>query len=107
MNSLYRFPRRLSTQLIILFVGLVIITAIAIGLPAIWLINRQVDTQFWERIEEGQSASQALLAAEGRDVDGLAKLTAQRPTLISLLLQNEFVTLPTYLIWYRSRCGDL
>ena len=97
MNSLYRFPRRLSTQLIILFVGLVIITAIAIGLPAIWLINRQVDTQFWERIEEGQSASQALLAAEGRDVDGLAKLTAQRPTLISLLLQNEFVTLPTYL----------
>jgi PAS domain S-box-containing protein len=99
------FPTKLLTQLIIIFVGLVILTAIMIGLPTIWLINRQVDNQFWEQIEQGQKASQALLHAEGRDVDGLAQLTAQRPTLHRLLLQNDLDTLEEYLETLRQGAG--
>jgi PAS domain S-box-containing protein len=99
------FPTKLSTQLIIIFVGLVILTAVMIGLPTIWLINRQADNQFWQQVEQGQKASQALLRAEGRGIDELAQLTAQRPTLQRLLLQNDLKTLQEYLETLRQGAG--
>ncbi|MDF1500139.1 MAG: PAS domain-containing sensor histidine kinase [Anaerolineales bacterium] len=91
------FPTKLSVRLMFLLVGLVILTAAAVGFPGIWLINRQLNTQFWERLDNGRSASQALLQAERRDIDGLAQLTSQRPTLKRLLLNAEIEELNTYL----------
>jgi PAS domain S-box-containing protein len=98
-------PKRLSTQLVAILVGLVVLTSTAIGVPAIWLINRQMDAQFWERIEQAQTASRALLDSKGRDMEGLAQLTAQRPTLMQLLRKGEGSSLQEYLETLRVGAG--
>ena len=44
-------------------VGLVFLTAVAVGAPAIWLLNRQLEQQAWAQVQQGHRAAQALYAA--------------------------------------------
>jgi PAS domain S-box-containing protein len=87
----------LSAQMILSFVGLVLLTAAAAGLPAIWLIREQLDRQAWAQVQQGSLAAQALYQAWQNELASLATLTAQRPTLRELLMQGEQDAIQAYL----------
>ena len=49
--------RKLSTQLIVAFIAVVLLTAATVGLPAIWVLQNQFDRQAWSQVEQGQRAA--------------------------------------------------
>jgi sensor histidine kinase regulating citrate/malate metabolism len=87
----------LSAQMILSSVALVLLTAAAVGLPAIWLIRDQLDRQAWAQVEQGSLAAQALYQARQNELASLATLTAQRPTLRQLLIQADQEATRAYL----------
>jgi two-component system phosphate regulon sensor histidine kinase PhoR len=91
--------------MILSFVALVLLTASAAGLPAIWLIRGQLDRQAWAQVEQGSLAAQALYAAAEGELAGLATLTAERPTLRELLAQGEQDALVAYLRTLQEGAG--
>jgi hypothetical protein len=93
--------RSLPVRLVVGFVGLVILTALAAGLPAIWTLRAQLDAQAQSQLDQGVRSTQALLAAQPKDLTTLALLTAQRPTLRALIA-NDSETLIPYLETLRS-----
>ncbi len=95
----------LRTQLILSFIGLVLLTAAAVGLPAIWLIRTQLERQAWAQVEQGRRAAQSLYIAQQNELTSLARLTAQRPTLRQLLAQGEPAPLAAYLETLQSGAG--
>jgi PAS domain S-box-containing protein len=89
--------RSLSTQIVLISIALVVFTATAAGIPAIWLIRQQLNRQAWSQVEQGSYAAQALYLAQTEDLTNLALLTAQRPTLLELLMKEETTALVDYL----------
>lgn len=87
----------LSIRLILASVIIILITTIAAGVPAFWIINAELENQAWERLEDGETATQAFLQAEQERVLNLATLAAQRPRLQDLLLSGDSAALSTYL----------
>ena len=71
--------RRLSTRIITALIAVVLLTAIAVGVPAIYMLRYQLDRQAWDQVEQGQRVAIALYAAHHRETQNLATLTAQRP----------------------------
>lgn len=84
-------------QIILAFTGLVLLTALLVGLPALWLIRQQQVRQAWAQVEQGSQAARALYAARQNELVGLATLTAERPTLRALLAQADPAALTAYL----------
>lgn len=97
--------RTLATQLITAFVAVVLLTAATVGLPAIWLLQNQLDRQAWSQVEQGQYAAIALYSARYREILNLATLTAQRPTLQELLVKDDISTLTKYLHALKDGAG--
>jgi PAS domain S-box-containing protein len=97
--------RSLTVQLILSFVGLVLLTTAAAGLPATWLIRQQLERQAWAQVEQGQAAAQALYLAQQTELTSLATLTAQRPTLQELLARDEPAPLVAYLRTLQAGTG--
>ncbi len=95
----------LSAQMILSFVALAILTAVAAGLPAIWLIRDQLDRQAWDQVEHGSLAAQALYAAAENELAALATLTAERPTLRELQAVEEQDALASYLRTLQEGAG--
>jgi PAS domain S-box-containing protein len=83
--------------MILSFIALVLLTAAAAGVPAIWLVRDQLVRQAWTQVEHGSIAAQALYQARQSELTSLATLTAQRPTLRGLLAQREPDALSAYL----------
>jgi PAS domain S-box-containing protein len=77
--------RSLSTRLIVTFVAVIVATTVAAGVPAYWLVRSQLEQQAWARVADGERITLALLEAEQARLADLAALTAQRPTLQTLL----------------------
>lgn len=97
-------PRHgLNTYLILSYVVIVLLTASAVGIPAIFLIQAQLERQAWSQVLQGYRASEALYAAQQRELMNLAMLTAQRPTLQSLLGKEDVTVMTDYL--NRLRAG--
>lgn len=71
----------LTTQVIWRVVALVLLTAVAAGLPLLWLTHQQTTAQAWRLAEQGHTTTQALLDGQQSELARLALLTAQRPTL--------------------------
>lgn len=94
--------RSLTVQMVLSFTALVLLTAAAVGLPAIILIQNQVERQAWAQVNQGIQATQALYAATQASLSDLATLTAQRPTLKQLLSQGDAVLLSDYLQTLRT-----
>ena len=97
MNRLKINLRSLPAQLLLSFVALVLLTAATSGLPAILLIRGQLDRQAWAQAEQGSLAVRALYDAKQNELDNLATLTAQRPTLSDLLGKGDPAALSAYL----------
>jgi two-component system sensor histidine kinase ResE len=87
---------RLSTRIITAMIAVVLLTAVTVGLPAIWILRRQLDQQAWAQVDQGRQAAAALYQAHHREIQNLATLTAQRPTLQQLLKEDP-ATLRRYL----------
>lgn len=89
--------RSLPAQLILSFIGMVILTALATGAPAIWLFRQQLDQQAWAQVEQGHRAAQSLYALRQAQIASLAALASQRPTLHALLQGGNRPALEEYL----------
>lgn len=81
---------------------IVILTASAIGIPAIWLIRRQFDSQAWAKVDQGSQTMKVLLDVHIKELNNVAILTAQRPTLAELLTQMDNAQLTAYLETLRA-----
>ena len=84
--------------MIIAFIGIVILTSATVGIPAIWLLQNQLDRQAWAQVEQGQRVTTALYTSQSKEVLNLATLIAQRPTLQKLVGQNDVASLSNYLV---------
>ena len=89
---------RFQNRIITILIGIVILIAVAVGIPAIKLIRTQLDHQAWVQVYQGIQATGALYEAYQNDLERLALLTAQRPTLTELILDEHPVNLENYLI---------
>lgn len=99
------FIDSLPAQLILSFILVVILTAVVGGLPAIWLIFEQLDLQAWSQVDQGSRATKTLYAAKQTELENLAVLTAQRPTLHELLLKGNTEELNNYLMTLQDSAG--
>lgn len=86
-----------TAQMILSFIGVVILTAVAVGVPALWLLREQLQYQAWSQVDQGQRAANSLYTAKQSEIDSLAILTAQRPTLRELLIRSDPEDLEIYL----------
>ena len=89
--------RRLRSQLVLTFLLSSLGIGIAIGLPVILLINRQAFSQAQLLLEQATSTTRVFLASEQSDLQNLALLTSQRPTLTRLLAEQNLSSLEDYL----------
>ena len=96
LNSRFRL-RRLRSQLIVAFLAGFLGIAFAIGLPVILLINRQASSQAQLLLDQSVVASRAFIASEQSNLQSLALLVSQRPTLLRLLDEKSFSSLGEYL----------
>jgi PAS domain S-box-containing protein len=97
MPSILRFISRLPARLVLSFVALVLLAALAVGLPAVWLIEGQLETQARALVSQGSSSTRAILVDLQDDIQELALLTAQRPTLAALMQSRDLPALQAYL----------
>jgi len=97
--------RNLTTRVALSFIGIVIITALIIGTPAIWILRLQLDRLAWSQISQGQRAVQALYVSQRKQVIQLATLTSQRPTLANLLSAGDRSAASKYLYTLQSGAG--
>jgi PAS domain S-box-containing protein len=84
---------------------LVLLTAIAAGVPALWLLHDQLQRQAHNQVEQGRLAARSLYEARQSELASLATLTAQRPTLLQLLAQADYPGLASYLATLQEGSG--
>ena len=89
--------RRLRSQLVLTFLLSSLGIGIAIGLPVILLINRQASSHAQLLLEQATSTTRVFLTSEFSDLQNLALLTSQRPTLARLLSEQDSSALEDYL----------
>src|SRR5512134_1640937 len=88
---------RLRSQLTFTFLAGFLGIGIAIGLPVIALISRQASSQAQLLLNQAMVASGAFMQREGSDLQSLALLISQRPTLTRLLDEQNVTSLEEYL----------
>src|SRR3990170_1579065 len=88
----------LSARLVVGLVAVIFLTAAATALPAYSLIRTELERQARSRVEQGATSSLALLNAEQAQLDQLATLAAQRPTLRSILQEGNRQEVEAYLM---------
>ena len=98
-------PFRLSVQMVLSIVALVILAAAAVGLPAIWFIRSQLDRQAWSLLDQGSQATRALYAARLNDLTNQARLVAQQPGLRERVGENIQPDLADFLHLQQSGTG--
>jgi signal transduction histidine kinase/HAMP domain-containing protein len=89
--------RKLRSQLVITFLAGSLGIIGAIGIPVILLINRQAVSQAQLLLDQAILTTQASLLGEQSDLQNLALLISQRPTLTQLLKQGDIASLESYL----------
>ena len=89
--------RRLRSQLVVTFLLSSLGIGIAVGLPVILVLNRQATSQAQLLLEQATSTTRVFLASEQSDLQNLALLTSQRPTLTRLLAEQDPASLEDYL----------
>jgi signal transduction histidine kinase len=87
----------LRSQLILTFIVGFLGIGIAIGLPVILLISRQASSQAQLLLDQAVVASRAFIESEQSDLQSLALLISQRPTLTRLLEEQNFAPLESYI----------
>lgn len=92
-----RQPFPLSYQLVAGLVILILVAVLAIGLVGIWSIRLQLDGQAWARVDQAVNTTRVELDNQLGNLNNLALLTTQRPTLRQLVDGDDPNALTTYL----------
>ena len=92
----------LTARLVLTFGAIVLLTVVAAAAPTYALIRSELERQAWSRIESGGRLTLILLDSERSRLDHLAATLAERPTLASLLRQNDRPGLTAYLDRFRE-----
>ena len=92
-NRLHRLGSQLTFIFLVGFLGI----GVAIGLPVILLIGQQSSSHAQRLLDQAVVASRAFMEQEKADLQSLALLISQRPTLIRLLNEGDFSSLEGYL----------
>lgn len=79
------FLRRFVFQLILVFVVFTLATVIGLGIPITILLNRQVESQMRALLDQANQTSSALYENKINQLNFLAALIAERPTLNRLV----------------------
>lgn len=90
-------PHSLTARLVLTLLAIAVGTILLIGIPTAWLVRNQLEQQAWARLDQAVHVSNALLEARQREAVALAMLTAQRPTLRTLIRQGDTASLGAYL----------
>jgi len=90
------------THLIVMIVMLILITTLAVGLPAYWIISTELEKQAWARVDDAERITQVSFDAEQARLVNAASLVAQRPSLPELIEAGDSVALGAYLDALRS-----
>ncbi len=88
---------RFQFQIMLFLIAVVVIIATAVGFPAVWVIRSQLNQQAWTQIYQGEKTTQALYQAQQNQINNLALLTAQRPTIQELFVNGDRDDLLNYL----------
>jgi len=95
--SLREHPlRRLRSQLIASFLLGFLGVVLAVGIPLLLIINRQAVTQSQLLLNQAVLSTRAFMASEHSDLESLALLVSQRPTLARLLEEQDEAALEAY-----------
>ena len=97
LTFLKRRLQRLRSQLIATFLVGFLGIGIAIGVPVILLISQQSSSNAQLLLNQAVVASRAFLEGEKSDLQSLALLISQRPTLTQLLAEQDSAALEGYL----------
>ena len=89
-------------QLMFTLIAVVVIIATAVGFPAVWVIRSQLNQQAWTQIYQGEKTTQALYQAQQNQINNLALLTAQRPTIQELFVNGDRDDLLNYLKIFKT-----
>ena len=92
----------LTAQIVLSFMGLVLLTAVVAGGLAVWIIRGQIEQQAWGQVDQASRTTVALYANWRSKVEDLATLTSQRPTLQTLAGQRNTAALAAYLQTLRT-----
>jgi PAS domain S-box-containing protein len=92
-HRLHRLGAQLTFTFLVGFLGI----GIAIGLPVILLIGQQSSSHAQLLLDQAVVASRAFMEGEKSDIQSLALVSSQRPTLIQLLKEQDFPALESYL----------
>lgn len=94
-----------SMRLWLGFVVLIVLTTLSAGVPAFWLTRTQLERQAWSQVDNAQSATQSLLAAEQNRLTNQLILFTERPTLQQLTREQSADELQLYLQEFQSQSG--
>jgi signal transduction histidine kinase len=88
---------RLSTRLVVLNVGLLLLAVGGVAIVAARLLGRLGDEQALARVAQAGITAQAVIGRAGESTLTSAQLLAERPTLRRLLENNDIPTLEAFL----------
>lgn len=97
--------RSLFVQMVMAFIAVVFLASIAIGIPAIWLLQNQLDHQARTQIDGGRRVTMALYEFQYNEILDLATIAAQRPTMQELLIERDADRLADYLATLEAGAG--
>jgi PAS domain S-box-containing protein len=80
----------------------VAVAMLAVGLPALRLIQAELEQQAEARVSQAASATEAIYAAQLREAQAFTTLSAERPTLQRLLRERDVAAFPPYLETLRA-----
>lgn len=93
---------RLSTLLIGLNVGLLVIALLGVAVTAVRLLRQLADEQALARVAQAGVSARNAVYGVGQDLRTNAQLLSERPTLLRLLQANDFPTLTTFLTQFQQ-----
>src|SRR5688572_30506002 len=93
---------RLSTLLITINVGLVLLAVTGMALVAVRLLRQLADDQALARVGQARVSAQSAVNRSGREVFTSAQLLSQHPTLVSSLQSNATESLTDFLNQFQT-----
>jgi signal transduction histidine kinase/HAMP domain-containing protein len=93
---------RLSTLLVILNAGLLLLAVAGVALVAARLLRQLADEQALARVEQAGLSARSALDHAGRDAAAAAQLLAERPTLLRLAQAGEAASLTDFLTQFQA-----
>ena len=80
--------RRFVVQLVLIFVIFTLVTVVGLGIPITIFLTRQVETQMRSLLDQASQTTLALYENKNAQLDILAELIIERPTLNRLVLEE-------------------